>query len=299
MSKVTNWLGVTNDPGKTVTQTWDQGQIDDSYGRSVDVYGQQNTLAQQLAAIASGQGPNPALEQLKQTTGQNIQQASGMIGSQKGINPALAARLAAQNAASANQTAAGQAATLSAQQQLAAREAQAGVLGTMGTQGIGQQGVLQGAAANMNSARAGVAGANSGAMGGIFGGLLSGLGGAGAKAATGGSAPVPAWTGGEIPAMNQGGPTSDLGMALMGGMAEGGPVFAADGGVPGRADVPGDSPANDKVPAMLSPGEIVIPRSHATPEKAASFVEALQRRNGSGDGYAKVVKARMACGGKV
>jgi len=290
MSKVTNWLGVTNDPGKTVTQTWNQGQIDDSYGRSVDVYGQQNTLAQQLAAIASGQGPNPALEQLKQTTGQNIQQASGMIGSQKGINPALAARLAAQNAASANQTAAGQAATLSAQQQLAAREAQAGVLGTMGTQGIGQQGVLQGAAANMNNARAGVAAGNSQAMGGIFGGLLSGLGGAMTQKK---------WDGGEIEGMAAGGPTSDLGMALMGGMAEGGPVFAADGGVPGRADVPGDSPANDKVPAMLSPGEIVIPRSHATPEKAASFVEALQRRNGSGDGYAKVVKARMACGGKV
>ena len=37
-----------------------------------------------------------------------------------------------------------------------------------------------------------------------------------------------------------------------------------DGGhVPGKANVPGDSPKNDTVKAVLSPGEIVIPRSHA------------------------------------
>lgn len=49
----------------------------------------------------------------------------------------------------------------------------------------------------------------------------------------------------------------------------------------GRRLVPGDHPANDVVPAMLSPGEIVLPRSIAqaedAPEKAASFVRALQR----------------------
>lgn len=38
------------------------------------------------------------------------------------------------------------------------------------------------------------------------------------------------------------------------GMAQGGEV-------PGKAEVEGDHPANDKVPAMLSPGEVVIPRS--------------------------------------
>lgn len=37
-----------------------------------------------------------------------------------------------------------------------------------------------------------------------------------------------------------------------------------DGGsVPGKAKVKGDSPKNDTVPAMLSPGEVVVPRSHA------------------------------------
>ena len=48
------------------------------------------------------------------------------------------------------------------------------------------------------------------------------------------------------------------------------------GHVPGQAKVKGDSPKNDTVPAMLSPGEIVIPRSivqsQKPEEKAADFV---------------------------
>lgn len=50
--------------------------------------------------------------------------------------------------------------------------------------------------------------------------------------------------------------------------------FAHGGKVPGAATVPGDSPANDTVPAMVSPGEVVVPRSLAKdPQKAAEFVE--------------------------
>lgn len=61
----------------------------------------------------------------------------------------------------------------------------------------------------------------------------------------------------------------------MTGMSDGGPV-------PGRPAVFGDSEVNDTVPAMLSPGEIVIPRSHAdSPESAASFVRALQSQRAS------------------
>lgn len=49
--------------------------------------------------------------------------------------------------------------------------------------------------------------------------------------------------------------------------------------VPGRAEVAGDSPKNDKVPAMLSPGEVVLPRSVMEQPNAAEharrFVEAL------------------------
>lgn len=39
------------------------------------------------------------------------------------------------------------------------------------------------------------------------------------------------------------------------------PAYAHGGNVPGNAQQAGDSFANDKVPALLSPGEIVVPRS--------------------------------------
>lgn len=54
-----------------------------------------------------------------------------------------------------------------------------------------------------------------------------------------------------------------------------------DGGtVPGSASIPGDDIRNDKQPAMLSPGEIVLPRSvtmdESAPEMAAGFVKGIQ-----------------------
>lgn len=53
--------------------------------------------------------------------------------------------------------------------------------------------------------------------------------------------------------------------------------YAAHGGIiPGQAPVPGDSMMNDTVKMNLSPGEMVIPRSHAqTPHLAKAFVEHL------------------------
>lgn len=55
--------------------------------------------------------------------------------------------------------------------------------------------------------------------------------------------------------------------------------------VPGKANVPGkDTLKNDTVPAMLSPGEIVIPKSiaeaHDAPQKAMAFVQAIQAKQG-------------------
>lgn len=66
--------------------------------------------------------------------------------------------------------------------------------------------------------------------------------------------------------------------ALQGGA----PVLPASTGavVPGNAKVKGDSPKNDVVPALLSPGEIVIPRSvvQEGPEAIKSFAEALYEK---------------------
>lgn len=54
--------------------------------------------------------------------------------------------------------------------------------------------------------------------------------------------------------------------------------------VPGAAEVKGDSLKNDKVPAMLSPKEIIIPRSITmapnAPEKAKEFVAAILAKQG-------------------
>jgi len=43
--------------------------------------------------------------------------------------------------------------------------------------------------------------------------------------------------------------------------------YKQGGKVPGQAEVPGDSPDNDMVPALLSPGEVVIPRSKVNDEE--------------------------------
>lgn len=70
---------------------------------------------------------------------------------------------------------------------------------------------------------------------------------------------------------------------------------AKGGGVPGKAKVMGDSPKNDTVKTMLSPGEVVIPRSvmeSKDPVKgAADFVAEQLRKHGKGD--AKSSKAEF------
>lgn len=71
------------------------------------------------------------------------------------------------------------------------------------------------------------------------------------------------------------------------GYACGGRVNMVQGGqVPGQATVQGDNYANDIVPAMLSPKEIVLPRSvtmgNEPGEKAKAFVDAIKRKHAEG-----------------
>lgn len=75
---------------------------------------------------------------------------------------------------------------------------------------------------------------------------------------------------------------SAVGGGLMSGMG------MSDGGqVPGRPRVFGDDSRNDTVPAMLSPGEIVVPISKADdPSEAARFARAVAE-NGGAKGYAE------------
>lgn len=63
---------------------------------------------------------------------------------------------------------------------------------------------------------------------------------------------------------------------------EAGAELARGAEVPGRARFRGDTRSNDTVPAMLSPGEIVLPRTVAqsedAPDKAKKFVEAIKKQ---------------------
>lgn len=69
--------------------------------------------------------------------------------------------------------------------------------------------------------------------------------------------------------------------------------FEAGGPVPGKAKVAGNSLKNDTVPAQLSPGEVVLPRtiSH-DPKKAKAFVEHLMQHGGDGHATLKDLKKR-------
>lgn len=71
------------------------------------------------------------------------------------------------------------------------------------------------------------------------------------------------------------------------------PMMQGGGEVPGVAKVQGDHPANDTVPAMLSPGEIVVPRSAAkSSTKAKAFIDAVMNGDKDEDeepSYADVV----------
>lgn len=178
----------------------------------------QNGLVRQLQDQAAGNGPSVVQTQLATSTANNINNAAGAAASARGVSPALAARLAVDNAATANQAAAGQAATLRAQEILAAREQLGNVLGTqagtavqalgtagglqhgqgalelqnqLGTEGI-NAGIATADAANNLAAQginAGVAQQNAQIGASMFGGLLQGGGAALAALAHGGEVP--------------------------------------------------------------------------------------------------------------
>lgn len=213
-----------------------------------NLMGDQSALAQALLAQSQGQGPNPAQMMMQQAQDRANQQGAGMIASAKGMNPALAARMAAQNTAAGQQSLVQNTGILGAQQQLQAQGQLGQLYGQMGGQNQNQQQMLYQALANQNQSRigadlgsqqinAGMAQARGARDAAIVGGILG--------------------AGGQIAAAGLGGK-------------------AAGGFIPGQANVSGDSHANDTVPAMLSPGEIVVPRSAAKDsESAKAFIDHL------------------------
>jgi hypothetical protein len=163
--------------------------------------GNQNSAFQGYQNLANGTGANPAQAQLAQATSANVANQAAMAAGQRGAsqNVGMMARGAANQGANIQQQAAGQAATMGAQQQLSGLQGMSGIANAQ----VGQQ---QGAIQGLNSAAQGeqanlygAQGAYNNAMGsimgsqntanasiqlqndknksGMFGGLLSGAGG--------------------------------------------------------------------------------------------------------------------------
>lgn len=139
-------------------------------------------------------GSDLARQQLQQATNQNIANATGVIASSKGINPAMAAREAGQQAANAGQNAAGQSAVTQSQ-------IQQGALNSLGQNQLAQQQIYQGAissantanisnVAQQNQANSQIAVENQKNQGGFFRGLLGAAAGGASALAEGGEVGV-------------------------------------------------------------------------------------------------------------
>lgn len=163
----------------------------------------QSSVFNQMQGVANGTGPNPAQAQLAQATGANVANQAALMAGQRGsgANAGLMARQAAMQGANTQQAAAGQAATLQANQSLNALNQ----MGTMAQNQVsnqananaglnsaalqGQQNLLNSVAGvnnaqvanqgSINSANAALAGGRQGQQGNMMGSLMNGVGMAG------------------------------------------------------------------------------------------------------------------------
>jgi len=292
-----------------------QGLASSLQPQTTSAISNQQTLAQQLLNQSNGSGPNPAQSALNSSTGTNVANQAALMAGQRGAgaNPALIAKLAAEQGANTQQQAVGQSATLQAEQQLAAQKQ----LGELSGQQLGQaesannaanagaqgeQGILQsannannnanvGIQSNINSVDAATSAANAG-QGTKIGSLING--------AMGNVSSLGSLFGGGGGAAAAGGAGDLLGVGAL-TFSKGGMVDASNGAkIGGKAKFAGNDSRNDVVPAMLSKGEEVLPNSVTqakdAPKKAAEFVKHLQDKKGKAEdgGYSKVVSAKKS-----
>lgn len=281
-----HWLGDVT--GLNGAQAPAMREID--YGQANESRAQQDALLRQLqqqyAAMAAGNGPSLAQGQLQQATDANIRNAMALGAAQQGqgLGYASALRNIADQSAAARQQAAAQSAMIRNAEQMQGMQGMGGIAGMYGGmrgQDLGQSGMTADNAYRYDALKAGIDAQNAagrrqftgqvlGAIGSTFspGGPLSGL----FKSGGGGGLtdladPMNAWAQG--PTLTEATPMSSGGRVP--GYAQGGAL---------------DSRANDTVPAMLSPGEIVLPRSISLAPDAADraklFVEAIQARRARG-----------------
>lgn len=312
------------------------------------IAGQQQSLADMLAARARGEGTSIAEMQLQQALEANRRAAAGSLAATRGMNPAAAQRLLLQQQATLGQTAAGQGAILRAQEQLAAQQALGQQLGGMrgaeistGQLGLGEAKLraelqeaeknrqLELAMANQraeierqrNQAAMDEAQRESAGSGWkTFGKVAAGIGAVAAAPFTGGASlaalPVVAALaeGGKVKAKKEM-PKAKI-VAAHAAAKKLAPEFKKQYGEKGEAIAYAtmmkkakenklaegdlaklDNKKNDVVPALLSEGEIVVPRSIVMSPKpaeaAGKFVDALLANKKPKEAKMEALKAAL------
>lgn len=244
-------LGLNQNYGKVAPQQINTANYDQDRAN-------QNDLMGMYKAQAAGTGPSMAQGLLTQATDANISNAMALGAAQQGqgLGYSSALRNIADQSAAARQQGAGQAALLKNQEMLQGQNQLGGLLSGMAGQDLGLAGQQAQLGYNYDALNAGIQLQNRDRLGNIIGGVGQGVL-SGMKMLGGG--------------MPGGGMAPDISEPVP--MAHGGPV---------------DSPSNDTVPAMLSPGEIVLPVSVAqSPDaeaRAAEFVSEVRGGEGPSGG---------------
>lgn len=219
--------------------------------------GNQTSVYNQLGQVAAGQGPNPAQAMLNQSTGQNVAAQNALMAGQRGAgaNAGLLARQASMQGANTQQQAAGQGATMQANQSLNALNAQGQMATNMANQqsnatnaytqaAQGEQGQILnqigsqnnaavGNTSSQNTANSGIANTVAGGQQKMVGNLFGGVSAAASMLAQGGQVPQPMADGGSPVGTTQlnayQGPSSAVGQ-YMTGAGGGGSMMAANTG---------------------------------------------------------------------
>lgn len=195
-----------------IQQGTNADQLNQAYTNSQGGLGAQNEFVNQLAGqngiqnqtdvynqmqnIAQGRGPNPAQAMLNQATGANVANQAALMAGQRGsaANAGLMARQAAQTGAGIQQNAAGQGATMQANQSLDAQNQLAGIAQNQvnqqgqaitgyNTAAQNEQNTLQnantaynnsqvGMQSNLNNVNGQISQGNQSAQNGMFGGIM-------------------------------------------------------------------------------------------------------------------------------
>lgn len=276
----------------------------------------QSQVYQQLQDVAAGKGPNPAQAQLAQATGANVAAQGALMAGQRGTNSnvGLASRQIAQQGAATQQQAAGQAATLQANQSLNALGQAGGIAGqqvneqqnalnALNATTLQNQGQLLGAAADFNKTK--VSNDNGAIAQGqqantynTLGGLAQGAGAVATAFGAGGTNMGSAPSGGAP--SNSSGPSLGVNTTFdTPKFASGGPVsFAgrhlfAKGGRVNVLVSPGER--------YLSPTEVTkVAEGKKSPMKAGEHIPGEAKVKGAKDSYANdTVSKTLQSGGIV